>query len=82
MTIANSTLVINNVADVYSFVAKCGKLKCANEIIAHNNTVRTPCTSILGMFALDPSLPFVIDYPITKETEWFREYIAKFEVEE
>ena len=74
------TLVINNVKEVYEFVSECNRTPKSFDIYASRDKIAVPCISVMGMFSLDPSIPFTINYPTGKDMEGFEQYITKFEV--
>ena len=71
---------IDNVKEVYEFVEKCNKNKSALDIYAERDNARVQCSSLLGMFYIDPSTVFTIVYPDNADTKDFAAYITKFKV--
>ncbi len=74
------TITINNIKEVYEFVAECSRSKAGLDIFATQGKAVIPCTSIMGMFAIDTSIPFIVSYPDNKDTIDFDNYLSKFEV--
>jgi hypothetical protein len=73
-------IAIENIGDVYNFVAECAKLKCAYDVYAERGRISIPCNSLMGIISMNPSEPFDIIIPDTEETKNFVNYISKFEV--
>ena len=73
---------IDTIREVNDFVRICTANPEGLEFYASRGKTNVPCTSLMGVFALDPSLPFVVTYPDTPKTESFTAYISQFEVDE
>jgi hypothetical protein len=75
------TLVINIPKEVYDFVAAAAACPVGANIYASRGSTSVPCVSIMGVFSLDTSIPFVVSYPNVPETKEFEKYISQFEIE-
>ena len=70
------TLRINSLTDIkefHSFI--CG---LETPVVLSRGNFMCEATSLLGIFAMDTSIPFEVEYDIRERT--FDEYIAKFKV--
>ena len=76
------SLVINIPKDVYNFVSAAAACKEGSKIYASREAFSVPCVSIMGVFSLDPSIPFIVTYPDTPETKEFEKFITQFEIKE
>ena len=75
------TLVINIPKEVYELVAAASACRAGAYIYAKRGSISVPCVSIMGVFSLDTSIPFVVTYPDVPETKEFEKYISQFEIE-
>ena len=75
--IITRTVVIDSISDVSRLVALANK--CPTDVFAYRGSkVSVDAKSLMGMFALDPSQPFTIEYP-ADATE-LDAFITPFEV--
>ena len=73
---------INTIREVNDFVRTCTANPDGLDFYASRGRTNVPCTSLMSIFALDPSLPFTVTYPNTKNTIDFTVYLSQFEVNE
>lgn len=76
------SVAIPTVKEVYAFVENATKSVAGSAIYAKRDKVVVPCTSIMGMFSIDPSEPFEVIVPEDKEDAEFIKYISQFSVGE
>lgn len=75
--ITTRTVVIDSISDISRLVALANK--CPTDVFAYRGSkVSVDAKSLMGMFALDPSQPFMIEYP-ADATE-LDAFITPFEV--
>lgn len=74
------TIKIEFVNDVYDLVTECTKTKFAFDVFAKRDRVIIPCSSLMGMFSLNPAVPFDIEVPDREDAKDFINYISKFEI--
>lgn len=65
----------NYIKEVYSCVAEANKLKTVPMV--RQGATSIPATSLLGMFTIDPSEPFEIEYD--RDETAFEEFISRYE---
>ena len=71
-----TTLVIDSLTDVKEFHNFICRL--SSPVILSRENFKCDATSLLGVFALDTSIPFEIEYDIHEQE--FDRYITKFRV--
>ena len=74
------TIAIRLVNDVYELVAECSKTKFAFDVFAERDRVIVPCSSLMGMFSINPAEPFEIEIPDREDAKDFINYVSKFEI--
>ena len=78
--IETKTIIITNIRDLYNFVAAAAHSKVGSEIYAKQGRAVIPCVSIMGMFSIDTSKPFCVEYPDTEDAADFGKFLSTFEV--
>ena len=68
---------INGVTDVTSFVAAASAVE--GDVIASKGRFCVDCKSIMGMFSIDTSTGFTVEYPETATD--FENFIMQFKAE-
>lgn len=76
-TIITKTIIIDSIADISRLVALANY--CPTDVFAYRGSkMSVSAKSLMGMFALDPSQPFIIEYPADAKN--LDAFITPFEV--
>ena len=68
---------INGITDITNFVKRAADVK--GDVIATKGRFCVDCKSIMGMFSIDTSTGFTVEYPA--EAREFESYISLFRVD-
>lgn len=75
LELARKRVEMAYIKEVYRFVQEASKLR--NPPMVYQESMAIPATSLIGMFTIDPSEPFIVEYD--KNAKDFENYISRYE---